>query len=368
MKKFTKIYHTSWLLLGILVCAAAELQKVEGAATSDNGYRAYNEVIENLSRIPLAYNSNPYYKLLGQGIRAEWAGNYKNAEDAFREGLNNPAYWQTEYAAKAKEMWIPLFHAYLGHALYHQGKIDEAIQNYSIAEPSFDRLISQIPHDKYEQRTRLFFAYHYKIYGQTLEQRGETKPALRMYQKSLRLGAGEVQANIVRLEDITASRSQALKESIQQAELAERNGQLQEALRYYSEALSSSLLLSEPRNIDFQLAQRAIGVARKIDPPPAIPENARRHAAFAHAAIKEAKDQKDYERALEEFLKALCLSPWWADLYVNTALILEQMNRYQDGYNCLTFYLSLAPHPSDAAQVRTKLYELEFKAKQVSGK
>jgi hypothetical protein len=53
---------------------------VERADTSDKGYRAYNELIENVSRTPLIHNSNPYYKLFGQGIRAEWSGNYKNAE------------------------------------------------------------------------------------------------------------------------------------------------------------------------------------------------------------------------------------------------------------------------------------------------
>ncbi len=46
----------------------------------------------------------------------------------------------------------------------------------------------QIPKDRYEQGTKLFYAYHYKIYGQILEQRGETGLALRINQKSLQLG------------------------------------------------------------------------------------------------------------------------------------------------------------------------------------
>jgi len=364
MKKFMKISIVSWVLALLLGCATAEMQKVEKADNSDNGYRAYNELIENLSRIPNIYNSNPYFKPLGRGIRAEWSGNYKNAEDAFREALSNPAYWQTEYAVKAKKIYTPLFHAYLGHALFQQGKTDEAYQNYNIAEPSFDGLMQQIPQDRYERGTKLFYAYHYKIYGQILEKRGETKWALRMYQKSLQLGAGEVQANIARLENVTVSQSQTLKESLQQAEMAEQNGQLQEALKHYTTALTSSLLLSEPRKIDFPLAQRTIAVARKLDPPPAIPENARKHAVFARTAINEAKDQKGYEKAVEESLKAICFSPWWTDLYLNTALIFEQMNRYQDAHNFLSFYLSLAPDASNAEQVRAKLYQLELKAKQ----
>jgi tetratricopeptide (TPR) repeat protein len=364
MKKFMKISIISWVLALLLGCATAEMQKVEKAENSDNGYRAYNELIENLSRIPNIYNSNPYFKPLGRGIRAEWSGNYKNAEDAFRDALSNPAYWQTEYAVKAKTFYIPLFHAYLGHALFQQGKTDEAYQNYKIAEPSFDGMIQQIPRDRYERGTKLFYAYHYKIYGQILEKRGETNSALKMYQKSLQLGAGEVQANIARLENVTVSQSQTLKESLQQAEMAEQNGQLPEALKHYTNALTSSLLLSEPRKIDFPLAQRTIAVARKLDPPPAIPEEARRHAVFARTAISEAKDQKDYEKAVEESLKAICFSPWWADLYVNTALIYEQMNRYQEAHNFLSFYLSVIPDASNAEQIRAKLYQLESKAKQ----
>ncbi len=128
MKELIKISIVSWLLALLLGCATAELQKVEQADTSDNGYRAYNELIENLSRIPNIYNSNPYYKPLGRGIRAEWPWNYKNAEDAFREGLSSPAYWQTEYAVRAKTFYIPLFQAYLGHALFQQGKQTKRIE------------------------------------------------------------------------------------------------------------------------------------------------------------------------------------------------------------------------------------------------
>jgi tetratricopeptide (TPR) repeat protein len=364
MKTFMKVSLASWALAVILGCATPELQKVERADTSDNGYRAYNELIEYLSRVPTIYNSNPYYKPVGRGIRAEWAGNYEKAAEAFREGLSNPSYWQTEYAAKAKTTWIPLFHAFLGHALFHQGKTEEAYQNYSIAEPSFEGLMQQIPHDRYEKGTKLFYAYHYKVYGQILEQRGETRSALRMYQKSLSLGAGEAQSNIVRLEEAAMSQSKTLKESLQQAETAEQQGQLQEALKHYTAALASSLLLSEPRRIDFQLAQRTIAIARRIEPPPAIPEGARRHAVYAQTAIKEAKDQRDYEKAIEEYLKAICFSPWWADLYVNAALTCEQMKRYREAHNFLAFYLSLAPEAPDAEQIRAKLYQLESKAKQ----
>jgi tetratricopeptide (TPR) repeat protein len=364
MKVKIRIFGIGLLIVLTLGCAVPEVERMETARTVEDGYRSYNELIERLSRTPMIANSNPYYKPLGRGIRADWAGNYLEAENAFRDAINNPSYWQTEYAAPHKPMWILIFHAYLANALYKQGKIDEAIKTYGVAEPSFPGLISRAqPGSADEHGWKIFAAYHCKAYAEALERSGANNQALEIYRKSFKYGANEVQANITRLERVIAERSQILQASIERGAKAEQNGQWDEALKNYTEALSLSVSISGSKNINHPLVQKTVTVARKIEPAPAIPEEARRHAVFASVAVKESKDPGGYEKAIEESLQAVCLAPWWGDLYVNTALIMEQMGRYDDACKFLNTYLMITPNAPDAQQVKTKIYELEFKAK-----
>jgi tetratricopeptide (TPR) repeat protein len=363
MKISGRFFGVVLLLVMAWGCAIPEIEKMNAATDTDEGYRAWNELIETLSRIPSAYQSTPFYTLLGKGIRADWAGNYREAEEAFREGMVNPAYFQTEYALPHRPMWILTFQAYLANALFRQGKLDEAIQNYSETEPSFPSLISRSsPGSDDEKGWKIFAAYHCKYYGQALEKSGNTKRALEIYRKSFRYGASEVSADMTRLEGMEASRAQGLQESLRQAERAEQNGQLPEALTHYRAALSVSALLSGSKSIDPQITQKTIAVARRLDPPPAIPEEARRHAAFASLAVKEAKDQSGYEKAVAEYLQAVCLAPWWADLYYNLAMVQEQRSNFREAAETFKLYLAASPKDSQAQLIQNKIYELEYKA------
>ena len=363
MKISGRLLGMALLVLMAWGCAIPEVEKMKAAPGIDESYRAWNELIERLSRTPMIYQSNPYYKLLGKGIRADWAGNYREAEEAFREGMENPAYFQTQYAAQHRPMWILNFQAYLANALFRQGKIDEAIQNYGMTEPSFPSLISRSsPGSDDEKGWKIFAAYHCKYYGQALEKSGDVKRAMEIYRKSFRYGASEVSADITRLEGMEASRAQGLQESLRRAERAEQNGQLREALTHYREALSVSALLSGTKSIDPQISQKTIAVARKLDPPPAVPEEARRHAAFASLAVKEAKDQSGYEKAIAEYLQAVCLAPWWADLYYNLAMVQEQRSHFREAAETFKLYLAASPQDPQAQVIKNKIYELEFKA------
>jgi tetratricopeptide (TPR) repeat protein len=363
MKISGRLLGVVLLLLMAWGCTVPEIENLKAASGTEEGYRAWNELIETLSRIPSAYRSNPYYTLLGKGIRADWAGNYREAEEAFREGMVNPAYFQTEYALPHRPEWILIFQAYLANALFRQGKIEEAIQNYSVTEPTFGSMISRRrPGSDDEKGWKIFAAYHCKYYGQALEKSGDTKRAMEIYRKSFRYGASEVSSDITRLEGMEASRAQSLQEFLRQAERAEQNGQLPEALTHYRAALSASALLSGTRSINPQISQKTIAVARKLDPPPAIPEEARRHAAFASLAVKEAKDPSGYEKAVAEYLQAVCLAPWWADLYYNLGMVQEQRSHFREAAETFKLYLVASPQDPQAQVIKNKIYELEYKA------
>ena len=351
-------------ILLALGCATPEMMRLEASVSSEDAYRSYNELVENLSRTPTMRESNPYCIPLGKGIRAEWTGNYRAAEEAFRDGLANPAYWQTEYAIGAKDYYVPLFHAYIGHALYKQGKMQEALKEFQAAEPAFPRLMSKIEHDSYERGQRLFYAYLYKTYGKVLEKTGEKQQALTIYQKALDLGASEVNIDMARLKTTAESQAVAMSEAMRRAEEAERNGQLREAFQHYTLALSQSIEASDGKRIDFALIEKSIGIARQLEPPPTLSEEARRQGVFAATAVREAKDERGYDQAIKEYVNAIGLAPWWADLYVNAALVCEQRGRHGDACSMLRLYQLTAPEAKDAEKVKAKMYELEYKARQ----
>ena len=95
-----------------------------------------------------------------------------------------------------------------------------------------------------------------------------------------------------------------------------------------------------------------------------MPKEAQRHFDRGLAAVEVAKTPEDYEQALEEFRKAQALAPDWADVYYNLALILEKAGRYGEAVVNFKEYLRLAPNSNEAAEVKSLINKLEFKAEQ----
>ncbi|MDD5746738.1 MAG: hypothetical protein PHO30_05680 [Candidatus Omnitrophica bacterium] len=147
------------------------------------------------------------------------------------------------------------------------------------------------------------------------------------------------------------------KDVTAKAEEAERNGNLQEAFNLYMQSLSQG-----PINRD--IIARILGICRTIKPAPVIPEEARKQASYGKAALDLAKDESGYFNAIQEYQKAIRLAPWWTDLYINTALIMEKAGLYGEAVEYLNLYLLAVPQAPDAEKIRAKLYELEYKARQ----
>ena len=147
----------------------------------------------------------------------------------------------------------------------------------------------------------------------------------------------------------------AKKKIYQQAEQAERNGDYRKAFRLYLET-------SARQGMDSDIRKRVMKLYPKIDPPPAIPEEARKRAVFGMTAVKEAKDSKGLDRAIEEYRKAIQLAPWWADLYFNLATVQEQRSHFREAAETFKLYLTASPQDPQAQLIQNKIYELEYKA------
>jgi hypothetical protein len=140
---------------------------------------------------------------------------------------------------------------------------------------------------------------------------------------------------------------------------AEQSGDLAGALATYVE------ILQKYATSDFgpvsPAIERAIDVALKIKPRPAIPPEATQHAEAAVAKIKSAKTREDLDVARLEYKNAVALAPWWADAWFNLAALDEHLDANSAAAADLAFYLRASPNAPDAASIQSKIDRLRKK-------
>ncbi len=108
---------------------------------------------------------------------------------------------------------------------------------------------------------------------------------------------------------------------------------------------------------DQELREKVIKLALKEKP--AIPEEAREYFVMANSAVKKAKADGDYDRAIGNYQKALLLAPWWPEANYNLARTLELRHLYAKAMASLKFYLLSSPHAKDSRKVQDRIYELK---------
>jgi hypothetical protein len=150
-----------------------------------------------------------------------------------------------------------------------------------------------------------------------------------------------------------------------EGESAEKDGSLRQALEHYLGAFRI-LPRQPPPELDRRLRDRIIKIVSQLSPPPALPEDAIRHAAYAQAAIEEA--QKDVnashvDDAVEELKEALRIAPWWAEGYFNLGAVLREAQRPGEAAQALRLYLLANPNAQNAQDVKMEIYKLDYEAK-----
>ncbi len=135
---------------------------------------------------------------------------------------------------------------------------------------------------------------------------------------------------------------------------AEKNGEFRKAFN-----LCVAYYAARP---DIITLKRIISLSRMIEPLPAIPEEARRHAVYADTAVREARDNKGYDMAISEFKEVVRLAPWWYDQYYNLGLVYEKRGDFSRAADSLNLYLLAVPNTPDREALKNKIYEFEFKS------
>ena len=117
---------------------------------------------------------------------------------------------------------------------------------------------------------------------------------------------------------------------------------------------------------DNMLREKIIKLAQEMNPPPAIPEEARRHYVKARALSEDPKQPSDFADAAEEFRQALLIAPWWGEAYMLMGIALEGAQRYDEATAALK--LSMATNPRDELLRKTQdeIYKIEAKAEKAA--
>lgn len=107
-----------------------------------------------------------------------------------------------------------------------------------------------------------------------------------------------------------------------------------------------------------EVQAKALALSRKSRP--ALTEEFERRLARGRAAMKLAKSQADYRKAVAEFKAALAEAPWRAEAYFNLGVAFEKAGRYASAQRSFEGYLAASPGAADAKKVKEKIYELEY--------
>ena len=108
---------------------------------------------------------------------------------------------------------------------------------------------------------------------------------------------------------------------------------------------------------DTALRGKIIALAQTMNPPPAIPEEAREHYVMAATFMESAKDATGFGRAVEQYKAALLVAPWWADAYGKLAIAQKAAAQFDDAIASLNLYQ--LTQPSEVRSSQDEIYRLK---------
>jgi len=142
------------------------------------------------------------------------------------------------------------------------------------------------------------------------------------------------------------------KDSMMQSVKAlEAKGQYKEAIKEYANLLKIADE-KEAKGIRAHIAELMIRYPHLF----ALPEEARKFVIKAETYTEEGK----FEKAIEEYQKALKLSPFYPNLYKALALNYGQIKDYKKAIKNMNIYLELYPDAPEIRAAKDQIYKWEF--------
>ena len=111
-----------------------------------------------------------------------------------------------------------------------------------------------------------------------------------------------------------------------------------------------------------ETALKVIELSKQLDPPPAVPEEAREPFVMGVTVLKKAGDSAGAAKAVELFTQSLNTAPWFAEAYYNRALARETAGQFTGAMDDLKLYLEFKLGESERREVQDKIYSLKADA------
>jgi formylglycine-generating enzyme required for sulfatase activity len=101
--------------------------------------------------------------------------------------------------------------------------------------------------------------------------------------------------------------------------------------------------------------QEVVAKYKAANPKPVLSEEAHKYKVQAEFMVEE----KQADRAVQLYGKALAIAPWWPDGHFKLALLLGETKKYNEATREMKHYLLLAPEGTDARAAQDKIYQWE---------
>lgn len=145
------------------------------------------------------------------------------------------------------------------------------------------------------------------------------------------------------------------------AQAAEQAGKTRDAFTHYLAAIQQAAPGSDA---DQRLREKIISLARKLTPPPLVPNDVQAHLSRGRTAVQNAQDADGLRRAAAEFQEASKLAPWLGNIYFNLGAIDEKAGLYTEAIRNFNLYLLATPSSPDSEHVKTRIADLQSKLEQ----
>jgi len=325
----------------------------------------YDKAIEDYSKAIVIDEAGVYYA--NRGLAKRNKGVYDLAIAGYKRAI------EFGYKDPSVPLGIGISHYYMGRYAETVDALNEVIRQdpnnldsfsfrgvalarlkrYQEAIVDLDRYLSSTPGD----------SYHLWWQGEAFMKTGQADRARtnvrKLIELELRLAVNFSGDRALDLYDLQKRQTMA-KQALAAAQEAASNSRWPEAFQQYERGRTWVTGLTEQGRTDGATISEGLRrIYAKLPTKPDLPEGARR---FGVQAVSLA-EQKNYDRAIALYAKALGVAYWWPEAHFNLALRLAEQADFVGAIAEMKAFLELAPTAPDARTAQDKIYEWELHGK-----
>jgi len=325
----------------------------------------YDKAIEDYSKAIVIDEAGVYYA--NRGLAKRNKGVYDLAIADYKKAI------EFGYKDPSVPLGIGISHYYMGRYAETVDALNEVIRQdpnnldsfsfrgvalarlkrYQEAIVDLDRYLSSTPGD----------SYHLWWQGEAFMKTGQADRARTNVRKLIelepRLAVNFSGDRALDLYDLQKRQTMA-KQALAAAQEAASNSRWPEAFQQYERGRTWVTGLTEQGRTDGATISEGLRrIYAKLPTKPDLPEGARR---FGVQAVSLA-EQKNYDRAIALYAKALGVAYWWPEAHFNLALRLAEQADFVGAIAEMKAFLELAPTAPDARTAQDKIYEWELHGK-----